>query len=169
MCGTCKPHRSCVQGVLCFTGQGWGCAYALVPKNDSCVQTQCVRQHCRVNQGQITCICEEQKCLSITAGRQLICGQCNGTHVSSAEWTYPFDTYQVVGSNGESSKLNNWQYEQTHNQDTKCYRAKKGYVFLFNGIYMTETPNRSTDCSMPSEGAYSEENSNSGCQQGILR
>jgi len=126
---------------LCFTGQGWGCAYALVPKNDSCIQTQCVRQHCRINKGKITCICDEQKCLNITAGRQLICGQCNGTHVSSAKWAYPFDTYQVVGSNGKPKKLNNWQYEQTHNQGTTCYRAKKGYVFLFNGTYMTETPN----------------------------
>ncbi|XP_048452282.1 uncharacterized protein LOC125483017 [Rhincodon typus] len=128
---------------LCFSGQGWGSTYVLVPKNTSCVQTQCSRQHCQVNKGLFTCTCNERRCLNVTAGRQFICGQCNGIHVSSAAWTYPFDTYQLVGSGRNSSQPRNWWYKQfmqKNNQEVKCYRAKKGFVFLLNGTFTTATP-----------------------------
>uniref|UniRef100_UPI00398E4FAA uncharacterized protein n=1 Tax=Pristiophorus japonicus TaxID=55135 RepID=UPI00398E4FAA len=128
---------------LCFSGQGWGCAYALVPENATCVQTQCARQHCRVHRGQFTCTCNGQRCLNVTAGRQLICGQCNGTHVSSETWAYPFDAYQLVGSGSNSREPSNWWYKQftsVSNTDVKCYRAKEGFVFLLNGTFKTATP-----------------------------
>uniref|UniRef100_UPI00398EB15E uncharacterized protein n=1 Tax=Pristiophorus japonicus TaxID=55135 RepID=UPI00398EB15E len=128
---------------LCFSGQGWGCVYALVPGNATCVQTQCALQHCRVRKGQFTCTCNEQRCLNVTAGRQVICGQCNGTHVSSETWAYPFDAYQLVGSGSNSREPSNWWYKQftsVSNTNVKCYRAKEGFVFLLNGTFKTATP-----------------------------
>jgi len=124
----------------CFKGYGWGCVYARVPKSNPCVQTQCVQQHCESSKGQFTCVCHKQECLKVTAGRQLMCGMCNGTHISSASWTYPFDQHQQVESNGESGEGGNWNHKIEQPRGTVCYRAKRGYVFLFGGTYTTDTP-----------------------------
>ncbi|XP_067871035.1 uncharacterized protein [Heterodontus francisci] len=128
---------------LCFTGQGWGCAYALVPKNATCVQRQCARQQCQIHQGRFSCTCDKERCFNATAGRQFICGHCNGTHVSSDSWSYPFDSHQMNGSNGRSTDPRNWwyvQFTQTNNKNITCYRAKRGFMFLLNGTYTTATP-----------------------------
>ena len=94
----------------CFQGVGWGCVHAQVPKSDPCVQTQCVQQHCRAREGQLTCTCQKQECVKVTVGRQLMCGMCNGTHVGSTFWDYPIDQLPQQGSNGESGKGGNWNH-----------------------------------------------------------
>jgi len=126
----------------CFMGQGWGCVHAIVPKNDSCAEAQCVLQECRVREGHLTCGCKQQRCIAVTAGRQLMCGECNGTHVSSAMWTYPFDLHQGVKTGGQSrggGGSSTWNHRVQRPRGNACYRVKQGYVFLFKDVYMTAT------------------------------
>jgi len=127
--GGSGPQRAQGHGSYteCFQGQGWGCAYALVPTNNPCAQMQCVQQHCQIQEGHFTCVCQQQRCIASTAGRQFVCGICNSTHISSASWAYPVDSYQGVGSNGESGdggRSTMWHHRIERPRGTVCYRAK---------------------------------------------
>lgn len=115
----------------CFGKQGDGCAVIDIPSNISCLVQIPHRPSCNSTSEGIKCSIPKE-CIPISAGKQLVCGWANGTHLTIGSHHFPIPP----GSHWISESWMNWAkggsvINSYRNCNGSIY-TERGYYFFYN-------------------------------------